>query len=107
MSQTINHVLLMDVHEAAWREARPTAEVIDSQSVKTNESGSPLGYVAEKMIKGRKRHILTDHRAAGWNDRPSGQYAGPRRRPGHAGKRRTLYPWLRHVFADGVYAGDN
>jgi hypothetical protein len=34
--------------------------VIDSQSVKTTVSGGPRGYAAEKMIKGRKRHILTD-----------------------------------------------
>jgi Transposase DDE domain len=34
--------------------------VIDSQSVKTTESSGPCGYAAEKMIKGRKRHVLTD-----------------------------------------------
>jgi hypothetical protein len=34
--------------------------VIDSQSVKTTESGGPRRYAAEKMIKGRKQHILTD-----------------------------------------------
>lgn len=41
--QSINHVLLMDVREAAGREASSTASVIDSQSVKATESGGPWG----------------------------------------------------------------
>ena len=57
---TINHHLLMAARELGGRDVSPTAGVIDTQSVKTTESGGRRGYDAGKKIKGRKRHIVTD-----------------------------------------------
>ena len=59
-----------------------------------------------KKIKGRKRHILTDTlglliavivHSAGIQDRDGAPYV--------LASIRKTHPWLRHVFADGGYAG--
>src|SRR3954464_12135159 len=45
---------------AAGRKRRPTAAVIDTQSVRTGPQRGPRGYDAHKKVKGRKRALMVD-----------------------------------------------
>ena len=58
--ESIRHHFVALLREGAGREASPTAAIIDTQSVKTTESGGPRGWDAAKRLKGRKRHIAVD-----------------------------------------------
>lgn len=45
---------------AAGRKGRPTAAIIDTQTVKTGPQRGPRGYDANKKVKGRKRVLMID-----------------------------------------------
>ncbi|MGN6450830.1 MAG: IS5 family transposase [Brucella intermedia] len=104
--RTLNNALVMAARELADKQPSPTADVIDSQSVRTKESGGIRGFDAGKKIKGRKRHIVVD--TLGLTVGLVVHSAGIQDRDGASDVLKTIvkrWPWLRYIFADGGYAG--
>jgi transposase len=90
------------------RSAAPSAGIVDSQSLRGADTvgRNTRGYTAGKKVNGRKRHIVVDTlglllvvmvSAASMQDRDGGADI---LRQAH-----KLVSSLRHVFADGAYAG--
>ena len=102
----INLALVRRARQALGRNAVPSAGVIDSQSVKTTESGGPRGFDAAKRVKGRKRHMVTDTQGF-----PLAVQLHPANiQDNHGavpllGLLRQTFPKLQHIFADRVYRG--
>ena len=104
-----HHALYVQCREQAGREPTPTVAIVDSQSVKSAETGGlsdPNGYDAGKKIKGRKRHVLVDTQgllmqavvhAADVQDRDGGVLL--------MGSLFGLFPFLLKLYADGGYQG--
>src|SRR4051795_12730130 len=91
---------------AAGRKRRPTAAIIDTQSVRTGPQRGPRGYDAGKKVKGRKRVLMVD---------VEGDPLGIRVVPADVHEHRALralapdlaaHPTLRLAWLDRGLAGD-
>lgn len=102
----INEALVSASRLVVGRNAEPTAAIIDSQSVKTTESGGISGFDAGKKVKGRKRHIMTDTQGNLLYGSVHG--ANIQDRDGAVDVINSTclsWPTIGHLFADGGYGG--
>lgn len=58
--ERLNRLLREKVRLTFGKKRRPSAAIVDSQSIKTSEGGLQRGFDAGKKIMGRRRHTLVD-----------------------------------------------
>jgi transposase len=102
----LNDALRVLVRQAKGKRSRPTAAILDSQTVKSAAHGGSVGYDAAKRIKGRKRHLLVDTLGL-----ILGVEITPASTPERDGAQLLLgriliwFAWLRRLWVDGGYTG--
>ncbi len=108
--EQINRMIREGVRQKEGRNAKASAMIIDSQSVKSSEGGEQCGYDGGKHVSGRKRNLVVDTQglvmlakvtAANVQDVHCGQKTLT-----ELSLRRDLLERLKIIFADGGYRGD-
>jgi transposase len=104
----LHDALREEVRRAEGREAKPTAAIIDAQSVKgaATVGAASRGYDAGKKVNGRKRHVVVDTigllllvmvTTASVQDRDGARPV--------IDAMSALFPGVTLIWADGGYAG--
>ena len=110
MWEKLNTIIRERVRVKEGREPQASAMIIDSQSAKSAEGGDEIGLDGGKLVKGRKRNLITDSiglvvlakvTAANVQDVHAGKQLLIELK-----KRTMLITRLRKIFADGGYRGE-
>jgi len=108
--ENLNTIIRERVRVKEGREPQASAMIIDSQSAKSAEGGEKVGFDGGKLVKGRKRNLITDTiglvvlakvTAANVQDVHAGKQILIELK-----KRTELIARLRKIFADGGYRGE-
>ena len=92
---------------AAGRKRRPTAAIIDTQSVRTGPQRGPRGYDAHKKIKGRKRVLMVNTQGDPLGVRVVSADVQDRDALHALARDLDRYPSLLLVWLDRAFAGDD